>query len=195
MQRYLLLLTVLFLTLFATNTLSVAKDKVTDIESRLIKSNIQGFTIWDSGDNGDIYVVSKKNGHQRTLSFYKNDKQGRVISKYTYRTSDAFIGMFTDKDSGGSLITTWVGGSAYHVIVFDFNKDIRLSIETGSKIFPELIYDKCGNEYLLVTDIDNSTSIYQKNETSFKYHSKVGFGERFSAVTQSCQTENSRRVP
>lgn len=181
-----LILLASFLLLFTQSSNLFAKSELVKNEMDVLKTGIQGLTIWDDG-NKNIYAVVKKNDHQRALVFLEKENGELIKEKFIYRTSDGFIGMFSDKDSGGSLITIWAGGSAYHIVVFESSKDIRVSFKMGSKMLPELIYDKCDNHYLLITDIDSLTSIYKKDAQSFKFISKVDFDERFNAVTRICQ--------
>jgi hypothetical protein len=70
----------------------------------------------------------------RELSF--TDLSGN--NTIAVQTPDSFLGMFPTSDKvDAPLVTVWVGGSAYHIRVFEWEaSQFRCILDDGSKIFP-----------------------------------------------------------
>jgi hypothetical protein len=73
----------------------------------------------------------------RWLSFV--DSHGTLTT--AIRTPDNFVAMYPVADANGLFVTVWLGGSAYHVRVFNWkNNKPHCVLDDGSKMFPEVVF-------------------------------------------------------
>jgi hypothetical protein len=86
---------------------------------------------------------------ERRLAFYRKG-QGEKI--YEFVTPDHPLNAFPTGEVGGRFFTSWTGGSAHHFYVFAYVKGtVKKVLESDSKLMPEFLFDKDGNEFILIT--------------------------------------------
>ena len=84
---------------------------------------------------------------------FKDSDGRKEISRET--NDDQFLSMFVTGESGGRLVTVWMGGSSYHFIVYSYENDkIKRVLETGSKLMISLERRPNRNETLQVYHFD-----------------------------------------
>ena len=116
-------------------------------------SSVRLLITWHVGTH-DLVVRVDETTHdgwpERTLSF-SSTRSGDSKPLYSMTTEDAFLTAFPTGESGGSLVTVWVGGSALHVLVFRYGEDrINKVLEAGSRSFPELVARADGGEQAII---------------------------------------------
>jgi hypothetical protein len=156
-----------------------------------------------SGKEGRLVceVSQKKTGSDssaiRALTIYGAD--GAKL--FAFETPDSLIGMYQTGDYKGRFVTLWMGGSAYHLRVWNFvDGGIKSVLDQGAKLPPELVYDDQGKESVLITDpvIENGKWTATKGTTTvFKWsgesYSKIGtvpWAKRFQCISgESCTSK------
>jgi hypothetical protein len=66
---------------------------------------------------------------------------------YTYETADTFLGAMPLSEADGDLLSIWMGGSSYHLVVLGYHDGaIRKLLGTGSKMPPEVVFPSSNRE-------------------------------------------------
>ena len=87
----------------------------------------------------------------RELSFI-NSHGNRTTA---IQTPDSFLAMYPLGEQNAPFVTVWLGGSAYHVLVFVWKNDKpRCVLDDGSKTFPEIVSDvtQSGDTFFFLND-------------------------------------------
>lgn len=153
--------------------------------------------------NDLICEVSEKNvdvGSIRVLTIYRADGNRRVeVSRF--ETPDSLIGMYQIGDYKGRFVTLWMGGSAYHLRLWQFvDGRVKAVLDQGTKLPPELVYGDQGMESVLITDpvIENgkwmatkgTTTVFKWNGESYSKIGTVPWAKRFQCVSaESCTSK------
>lgn len=116
-------------------------------EAQTYLNNVMLLAPWQNGDTTIQCFITKDMdslGAKRTLSFYMNSVSKNNLI-YSFETVDNPVGIFPLGEDSANLLVVWTSGSAYHFEVFSFQdgKIIKV-LETGSRTYPELIYE--GNQ-------------------------------------------------
>ena len=160
-----------------------------------------------SNDVNQIGLVNWNIGNRRKLNVVVCQRQTSNVSRpprilkmldgprevFRLGTSDTFLGAFSLSDSGGDLVTLWMGGSAYHIVAFSCHDGkIRTVLDGGSKILPEIIFSTSRDEQhpvILMTDgLMNSppsawtTQIYSWNGRVYQSRSHVPYLKRLTQL-------------
>lgn len=168
------------------------------------KNTILAMNYWNINDETFLCLVTfhtrkeeNINIPYRRLTFYKKINKN-FIKIHEFETADNFLSMYFLSDYNGNLMTIWISGSAYHFYVFSLiDKKIKLVLESGSKLTPEIVdIDNDGKYEILVTDgaflIDSdtkkvisypeSTNIYKWDGKSYKLIQIVHWKNRLNAL-------------
>ncbi|MDD4591754.1 MAG: hypothetical protein PHG06_15195 [Parabacteroides sp.] len=147
---------------------------------------------WDVGLNEPLKVVvnesfdKKEKIHIREFAIYRH-VNNHLKKIYSFETPDHPVSISQTQDSGGKLLTIWIGGSAYHISVYYFNSNnvIRV-LETGSRMFPELIHLSSGADAFIITGSNgnklNESEIYCWQNNNYVMLKKLPFERRFEKV-------------
>jgi hypothetical protein len=94
-------------------------------------------------------------GILRTMTIYDTSHVD-CAKIFTYSTADAPLALFQLGESDGNLASIWIGGSAYHFIIFSYiNGKIVKVLEKGSRVFPEFVYfDDIDESGIIITEMD-----------------------------------------
>lgn len=164
--------------------------------------SILAMNYWNYNNDTFLIVVTSyaiaiegNNLTNNRLTIYKKHKT--IFKKeFEYNAAlDHFIGMFPFGDNSDSLMTVWIGGSAYHFNVFSVSDgNINISLESGSHNFPEIAdIDNDGKEEILISEGSflvnhetkkiirhpETTNIYKKNGKTYKLIKTVPWKDRF----------------
>jgi hypothetical protein len=150
---------------------------------------------WNNTQGNISCIVNEreKDGYiLRTLNFYLDKIETQnVIS--TYETIDYPIALIPLSDESNVLLAIYQSGSAYHIYAFSYiGNKIEQVLETGSRCFPELVYNSKGCYNIIVTDhewgINKETkgkdllpkyaTIYKWNGTRYLISKKVNWSQR-----------------
>lgn len=160
----------------------------TSLSQILSDKSIEATTYWYSGDDTFLVVVTsyvkrledtKFTG--RKLIIYKKQTSGFVRIYEFDAAIDRFVGLFPLGDNSNTLMTIWIGGSAYHFNVFNISAGkVSLSLESGSHNYPELVdLDNDGKEEILISEgaflmdtKDKKVLSYPEKTDVFKWNGK-----------------------
>lgn len=155
--------------------------------STIIKSeSVLAMNYWDVDDITLLCLITLHSVKvddntypDRRLTFYK--KIGDKFNKlYQFKPGDYFLSMYPTSDNG-NLVTVWVTGSAYRFYIFSFiDKEIKLVLDEGSKLMPEIVdIDNNGEDEILISSgnylIDAKTKkvlSYPESTRIYKWNGK-----------------------
>lgn len=176
------------------------EGKEISLSTILKKENVVAMNYWDINDATFLCTVTlhsvkvdNNTYPDRKLTFYK--KMGAKFKEtYQFKPGDFFLSMYPISDSG-NLITVWVTGSAYRFYIFSLvNNEIKLVLDEGSKLMPEIVdIDNDGEDEILISSgaflVDamtkeviskpESTRVYKWNGKSYKIIKTVPWKDRF----------------
>jgi hypothetical protein len=126
-------------------------------------------------------------------------KEGKRLTRiFNFETPDSLLNVYALGDYNARLLTTWVGGSAYHLRVWAFiDRHVKQVLDVGTRIPPELLYDEHGNESVLISDpvmvgghwspVDGTTAIFKWDGRKYEKIGTVPWTKRLQCLsTESC---------
>jgi hypothetical protein len=132
--------------------------KITTLPNIVRQETVLAVSHWAVGDREYvciITVVTNKGDSTkiRLLTFYEK-KQNRLISRYSYATTDWFLSLYPLRDVNGNLLAIWGGGSAYHFVIFSvISGELKVTLRDGSYSMPEIVdFDNDGEYEILITN-------------------------------------------
>lgn len=150
----------LIFSLVFMSRLAECTGKETSLIKILSDASIQATTYWNFGHDIFLVVVSsyikRLEDAQltgRKLTVYKKQNMG-FLKAFEYDAAmDNFVGMFQLGDNSNTLMTIWIGGSAYHFKVFNISAGkVFLALQSSSHNYPELVdLDNDGTEEILIS--------------------------------------------
>lgn len=181
-----IILLILVFSLFASTNHTIAKDH----RNSPTNKDILFIAQWDVGLSSPLRVVVNEKEDINTkllirdLVIYK--KLGPDdIKIFSFKTPDVPVSIGQTKDVGGRLVTVWVSGSSYHIYVYSiFSNKIIQVLNTGSRAFPEIIYNDQGDEVIIVTGRihEKESEIYHWQNNKYNLGKKVPYPERFNNI-------------
>jgi hypothetical protein len=166
------------------------KSISTSLPSVLPSKDVLSMTRWAVSSGELTCIVWKRPSNAapavslstKTMDVYR--KQGSTTKRiFEFETPDSLLNMYPLGELDARLITTWTGGSAYHIRGFAYvDGRVRQVLDASSRGMPEVIIDENEQEAILVTHMemmngqwgrnpDATTDIYRWNG---KAYDKVG---------------------
>jgi hypothetical protein len=131
----------------------------------------------------------------KALDIYQNT--GSSVKRiFEFETPDTLLNMYPLGELDARLVTTWIGGSAYHIRGFAYiDGGVRQVLDAGSRGMPEVIIDKNEQEAILVTHMqmkngqwgrnpDATTDIYKWNGKAYNKVGTVPWAKRLQCVSR-----------
>lgn len=202
MKKYNIFIILCILSFFYCIQEADSAEEAASLSEILSNQSVLAMNYWNFNNDTFLVVVTSnittiegKNLTNNRLTIYK--RHNTIFKKgFDYDASlDHFLGMFPFGDNSDSLMTVWMGGSAYHFNVFSVsNGNINISLESGSHNFPEIAdIDNDGKEEILISEgsflinhktkkiirYPEATNIYKKNGKVYKLIKTVPWKDRF----------------
>jgi hypothetical protein len=87
----------------------------------------------------------------RVLSFYQRDSTNNYKEIFRDSIGYGLVGLFPMQDCNGNLLSIWMAGSAYNFRVYSYkNRTVRLELNTGSKMMPEIVYSNFDTSHKII---------------------------------------------
>jgi len=168
------------------------------LSSILPTKGVLSIVPWSVSGGDLVCVVSQKPNKggpvavltTKTLSIYRK-RGSRLMRIYRFQTPDTLLNMFPLGELDARLLTTWTGGSAYHIRAFAYvDGRVQQVLEAGSRGMPEVIIDENERESILVTQMQmtsgqwsrtptSETDIYRWNGKTYEKVGPVPWAKRF----------------
>lgn len=165
--------------------------------------HVLSMTPWAVSSGELTCVVSKKAsgaapaGSLSTKAMDVYRKQGSTVKRiFEFETPDTFLNMYPLGELNARLITTWTGGSAYHIRGFAYvDGRVQQVLDASSRGMPEVIVDENEQEAILVTHMeimngqwgrnpDATTDIYRWNGKAYDKVGTVPWANRLQCISK-----------
>ena len=194
-------------TVFGVIQPAAAEDLVSRLKAHLGAEQILGLALWgvSTETNPLVVVISSSpvegSGGQpigigsQLRVFRDTGSTVHLISKLDPRAAP--LSQFLVSEVDGLMVTTWVTASAFRTIVLHYvasEKQVKVSLEVGSKGLPEILYPFTHGNVLALTiqdyrpgtiglpSADTPTTVYLFNEMGDHTETHTTWSERFSLL-------------
>lgn len=150
-------------------------------------------------DLANVEVLRQQDGPSRLRVSHL--EQGKMVQLAEIVRGDRFLGMIPTRDAGGNLITLWVGGSAYKVLVVRYaDGQIKQVLDVGTRSVPELVWCAGSEPAMLVArwdvPVDSpdhtarplGVAIYCWKGDTYVKATTVPWKDRFAGALAACGT-------